>query len=136
MSDIERVYWNHLPESVRKLQLKLADMPLVPNNPRLRKKRDKLASELMDEARKHHCVADVNLLAGTITDQRVVGQFAPALLHVGAGIIAHPLDQLFLVHDPQRRQTGSAGGGMARIGVAVEELAGLVHHRPGDPVRD
>ena len=72
MSDIERVYWNHLPESVRKLQLKLADMPLVPNNPRLRKKRDKLASELMDEARKHHCVADVNLLAGTITDKRVV----------------------------------------------------------------
>jgi len=66
MSDIEKAYWNHLPEPVRKLQLKLAGMPLIPNNSGLRKRRDKLVSELMDEARKHHCMPDINPLAGTI----------------------------------------------------------------------
>ena len=55
-----------LPDEVKKVQIKLSKMPLVPLNPRLRKQRGKTVSKLFELARKHRCISEINPLAGVI----------------------------------------------------------------------
>jgi hypothetical protein len=56
----------------------------------------------------------------------VVLQRFPALLEIGADLVADPFDQSFALDDGQIGYGRSAAGRMAGIGVAMEELDRLV----------
>jgi hypothetical protein len=58
----ENIYFNS--EKVAELQMKLSHIPLVPANQSLRKKRDKLKNQLLEEARNSGDVSKINLNAG------------------------------------------------------------------------
>jgi hypothetical protein len=62
---VHKIYYG-LDEGTSRLQRRLENMPLVPQDSATRKRRDKLVSQLMESARRHGCVERVNFVAGVV----------------------------------------------------------------------
>jgi hypothetical protein len=68
MQEINLPYWVSRDDAkkIRKFQEELSGMPLVPHDARLRSKRARISSQLIELARKNNCLAQVTVLCGRI----------------------------------------------------------------------
>jgi hypothetical protein len=71
-----------------------------------------------------------------LADDRVPGQPGPALVEIRRRVLLDPLDDLLAPQDAQVLQRHRAGGRVARIGVAVGELAAVGDDHLGHAVAD